>query len=142
MRVRALESDPSLNSKSTKSFKSPFVDLRHPAVSGYLWRKWQGQVMELGRNIRLTFFFTLCLTWHIMTMYGGTFEDNARPTQKEMNTNDTTPTTEEFTCTRASDWFWNQEKGLGWDDPEKFIFVLFYSLNALTCVVLLVFIIR
>ena len=57
--------------------------------------------MELGRNIRLTFFFTLCLTWHIMTMYGGTFEDNARPTQK--NTNETTPTTEEFTCTRASD---------------------------------------
>ena len=92
--------------------------------------------MELGRNIRLTFFFTLCLTWHIMTMFGGTFEE------KEMNTNDTTPTTEEFTCTRASDWFWNQEKDLGWDDPEKFIFVLFYSLNALTCVVLLVFIIR
>ena len=36
-----------------------YLTPRHPAVSGYLWRKWQGQVTELGRNIRLTLFFTL-----------------------------------------------------------------------------------
>ena len=102
--------------------------------------------MELGRNIRLTFFFTLCLTWHIMTKYG-TLENNtnsytngtdcADPVDKQENVSEN--------CAEL-DWFWKRERGLGWDDPasdEKIsTFAFFYVTNALTCALLFVFIIR
>ena len=110
--------------------------------------------MELGRNIRLTFFFTLCLTWHIMTKYG-TLEKDTRQASIESNTSCINGTgcadpvdkqeNESENCGEL-DWFWKSGRGLGWDDPssdEKIsTFAFFYVTDALTCALLFVFIIR
>ena len=127
-----------------------YLTPRHPAVSGYLWRKWQGQVTELGRNIRLTLFFTVCLTWHILYLYG---TEHYASLDKERRTggrcNDTAGCQEnndtELNCFELN-WFWTSGKPLGWDDdaPELRIstFDFFYSVNILVCIMHLVFIIR
>ena len=109
--------------------------------------------MELGRNIRVTFFFTLCLTWHIMTKYG-TLENVAKLVPSEMNSscvNDTSCLNPLESHENASescvdlDWFWETGRGLGWNNPSSeriSTFDFFYGTNALTCGLLLVFIIR
>ena len=106
--------------------------------------------MELGQNIRVTFFFTLCLTWHIMTRYG-TKENGARlvPNEKNSCVNGTGCLDSLENVSESCvdlDWFWRRDRGLGWDsDPSSArisTFGFFYVTNALTCTLLLVFIIR
>ena len=109
--------------------------------------------MELGQNIRVTFFFTLCLTWHIMTKYG-TYENDARLVPNEMNTScvngtgclDPLESQENVSESCVDlDWFWTRGRSLGWNNPSTkriSIFDFFYVTNALTCALLLVFIVR
>ena len=107
--------------------------------------------MELGTNIRVTFFFTLCLTWHIMTKYGAK-ENGAGPMPNEKNTScvngigclDSLERQENVRCFDLG-WFWGRDRGLGWDnlsDERISTFDFFYVTNAVTCALLLVFIIR
>ena len=109
--------------------------------------------MELGRNIRVTFFFTLCLTWHIMTKYG-TYEKDARLVPNEMNisclngTGCLDPLESQENVSESCvdlDWFWKSGQDLGWNKPSSdriSTFHFFYATNAFTCALLLVFIIR
>ena len=109
--------------------------------------------MELGRNIRITFFFTLCLTWYIMTKYG-THNNDAGQVPNAMNTScingtgclDQLERQENVSESCVDlDWFWTRGRGLGFSDPSPeriSAFNFFYVTNALTCALLLVFIIR
>ena len=109
--------------------------------------------MELGRNIRITFFFTLCLTWYIMTKYG-THNNDAGQVPNSINTScingtgclDQLERQENVSESCVDlDWFWTRGRGLGFSDPSPeriSAFNFFYFTNALTCALLLVFIIR
>ena len=45
--------------------------LRHPAVTSFLWLKWQRVRKFFSRNIRLYIMFVTCLTWYIFARFGG-----------------------------------------------------------------------
>ena len=45
--------------------------LRHPAVTSFLWLKWQRVRKFFSRNIRLYILFVTSLTWYIFARFGG-----------------------------------------------------------------------
>ena len=45
--------------------------LVHPVVDSYLWMKWQLITNYFHRTARLRFLFLYCITWYILTRFGG-----------------------------------------------------------------------